>query len=95
MEDCVLFGNKSVDVRKIYEFGVKNGNRTEEARDALKLRLEDIKEVDERGQRDHLNLSSSSRFVIAKAVARTHNVQFVVLKLIAEKVKWVLGGLEK
>lgn len=49
-------------------------------------------EIDERGQRDHLNLSIQSRFVYAEDVERTHNIEFMQPKFIAREVKWVLDG---
>ncbi|KAF8849135.1 hypothetical protein BDZ45DRAFT_697803 [Acephala macrosclerotiorum] len=64
----------------------------EEAREALRKRLEDMVEVDKKGQRAHLSLSSQSRFVYAEGHARTHNLQLVYPQLIAGEVRWVLEG---
>jgi hypothetical protein len=91
----VIFGNESVDMQKVYDWGVKHGNGTEEAREALRKRLEDMGEIDEEGQREHLRLSSQSRFIYASGVARTHNVHYVQPELIADEVKWVLDGVEQ
>ena len=67
---------------------MKNGNGSEHAREALSKRLEDMGEIDERGQWAHLTLSSRSRFVFAEGSARTHKIQFVNLGLIAHEVRW-------
>lgn len=88
----VIFGNGSVDLEKVYDLRVKHGIESPQAREPLRERLEDMGEIDERGQREHLNLSSQSRFVYAEGVGRTHNIQFVQLELIAREVKWGLDG---
>jgi pimeloyl-ACP methyl ester carboxylesterase len=88
----VIFGNESVDFTKVYEWGVKHGNGTPEARETLRKRLEDMGDVDEKGQRQHLSLLSDSRFMYAEGIARTHNIQVVQPKLIAKEVKWVIEG---
>jgi pimeloyl-ACP methyl ester carboxylesterase len=44
----VIFANESVDFRKVYEWGVKHGNGTEAAREALRKRLEYMGEIDEK-----------------------------------------------
>jgi pimeloyl-ACP methyl ester carboxylesterase len=44
----VIFANESVDFRKVYEWGVKHGNGTEAAREALRKRLENMGEIDEK-----------------------------------------------
>ncbi|OJJ45046.1 hypothetical protein ASPZODRAFT_134473 [Penicilliopsis zonata CBS 506.65] len=85
----VIFGNESVDFRKIYDFSVAHGTGTEEARQRLAVRLEDMEQLDEQGQRDHLSLSSRSRFVYAEGKARTHNIQLVAPELIRDEVLWV------
>jgi hypothetical protein len=64
----MIFRDESVDFGKAYEFGFKHGNGTEEAREALRVRLEDMTEIDEKGQREHLSLSSRSQFVVAEGV---------------------------
>jgi pimeloyl-ACP methyl ester carboxylesterase len=87
----VIFANESTDFRKIYEFAVAHGYGTEDARRRLAECLEDMEQVDERGQRVHLSLSSRSRFVYAEGKARTHNLQYVAPELIAEEVFWVVG----
>ncbi|KUJ07039.1 alpha/beta-hydrolase, partial [Mollisia scopiformis] len=84
----VIFANESVDLSKVYEWGIKNGSGTPEAREALRKRLEDMAEVDEQGQRAHLSLSSQSRFVYAEGEARTHNLQIVKPQLIADEARW-------
>jgi hypothetical protein len=89
----VIFGNESVDFTKVYEWGVKHGNWTPEAREALRKRLEDMGDIDEKGQRENLSLSSESRFIYAEGIARTHNIQAVQPELIAKEVKWVIEGL--
>jgi hypothetical protein len=48
----VIFCDESVDLRKIYKHGVENGNgsaEAREAREAPRVRLEDMSDVDERG----------------------------------------------
>lgn len=67
---------------------------TVEARDALAQRLLDMEDIDEMGQREHLSLSSRSRFVFAEGVARTHNMHFVMPELIVDEVRWVLEGAQ-
>jgi pimeloyl-ACP methyl ester carboxylesterase len=88
----VVFCDESVDFGKILRFAVERRNGSEEARETLRIRLEDMSEIDERGQRAHLGMSSRGRFVRAEGVARTHNVQFVKPELVADEVKWVLEG---
>ena len=73
----VIFGNKSVDFQKVYEGSVKRGGGTEEAREALRKRLEDMGEMVEKVQWEHVSLSNRSRFVYATGVANTHNVHNV------------------
>ena len=63
---------------KALEFGVKEGNGTEEAREALVKRLEDMSVIDARG-RERI-----------WGCARTHNVQRLDQELIVEEVKWIL-----
>lgn len=87
----VIFANESVDFRKIYDFAVVHGLGTDEARNALAERLEDMGQIDEAGQRAHLGLSSQSRFVYAEGKATTHNLQYVAPEVIAMEVFWVLG----
>lgn len=88
----VVFCDESVDLRKVLDCGVKHGSGSEEAREASRVRLEDMSEIDEKGQRAHLSLSSRSRFVPARGAARTNNVQMVCPELIAQEVRWVLDG---
>lgn len=52
-------------------------------------------EIDEKGQQEHLSLSSQSRFIYASGVARTHNMHYVQPELIVDEVKWVLDGVEQ
>jgi hypothetical protein len=73
----VIFGNESVDFTKVYEWGVEHSNGTPEAREALRKRLEDMGEIDEKGQREHLSLSTDSKFVYVEGIARTHNIQAI------------------
>jgi len=54
----VVFGKESVGFNKVYEWGLKHGNGSPEARAALRKRLEDMGEIDEKGRREHLSLSS-------------------------------------
>jgi pimeloyl-ACP methyl ester carboxylesterase len=90
----VVFCDESVDFGKILSFAEEKGFGSEEARQALRTRLVDMSEIDEKGQRAHLRMSNRSRFVTAEGVARTHNVQFVRPELVAEEVRWVLKGIE-
>lgn len=46
----MIFANESVDLKKIYQWGMKRGNGTPEARENLKWRLEDMAEGIEDGQ---------------------------------------------
>lgn len=91
----VIFGNEAEDFRKILEWGVKEGNGTEEARAALSKRLEDMSEVDEASEKAHLTLSTNSRFIRAEGKAMTHNLQMIAPELIAREVRWVLSGIEE
>jgi len=68
-----MFANESTDFWKVYEWGMKHGNGTPEAREALRKRLEDMGDIDERGQTEHLSLSSMRRFVVMEGDAATHN----------------------
>lgn len=86
----VIFANESVDFQKIYDWSVAQGNGTAAAREAMATRLEDMAEVEERGQRAHLSLSSASRFAYAVGDARTHNMSYSHPQLIVEEVKWIL-----
>jgi hypothetical protein len=88
----VVFCDESVDFEKVYEHGVANGNGSPEAREALRTKLEDMSEIDEKGQRAHLKMSSRSRFVQTEGNARTHNVHLVKPEIVAQEVKWVLEG---
>lgn len=47
----VVFCDESVDFSKVLEWGVKNGNGSEEAREALRVRLEDMVRLMRRGRR--------------------------------------------
>lgn len=87
----VVFCDMSRDFRRVYEWGVEHGNGTEEAREALRKRLEDMAEVNERDMRENLTLSSRSRFVKMEGKAATHNVQVVAPELVVKEVAWVLG----
>ncbi|RAH69768.1 alpha/beta fold hydrolase [Aspergillus aculeatinus CBS 121060] len=87
----VIFANESVDFGKVYAYGVEHGHGSEEARRRLAERLAVMEEMDERGQRAHLSLSSRSRFVYATGKARTHNLQLVAPEVIRDEVFWVLG----
>lgn len=64
----VIFANESVDLRNIYEWGIKRGNGTPEARDYLRRRLENMAELDEEGQRAHLSISSQHRLYMQKGM---------------------------
>ena len=90
----VIFANMSVDFRKIYDHAVENEIGTEDAQRQLAVRLEDMAQVDEAGQRAHLGLSRQSRFVYAEGKARTHNLQYVAPEVIRDEVFWVLGLTE-
>ncbi|GKZ27736.1 hypothetical protein AbraCBS73388_005467, partial [Aspergillus brasiliensis] len=70
----VIFANESVDLTMIYHHAVENNLGTEEARQQLAVRLEDMEQVDEHGQRAHLGLSRSSRFIYAEGKARRHTI---------------------
>lgn len=87
----VIFCDEATDLRKIYDYGVRNGNGSNEAQEALKKRLEDMSQLDERGMRKHLALSSNARFVKAVGKQKTHNVQVVDPKFVAREVEWVCG----
>jgi pimeloyl-ACP methyl ester carboxylesterase len=87
----VIFAKESVDFGKVRGWGVRHGSRTAEAGVVLRKRLDDMSEIDEKGQRTHLTLSSQSRFVYEGGLAKTHNLQFVQPLLVAEEVRWVLG----
>jgi hypothetical protein len=43
----VIFANESEGFRKVYEWGLRNKNGTEEVREAMRKRLEDMSVVDE------------------------------------------------
>jgi len=92
----VLFCDESVDFGKILSRAEEQGIGSEEAREELRVRLRDMSQVDERGQREHLGMSSRSRFVRADGTARTHNAQFVRPEVVVEEVRWVLepDGIE-
>lgn len=51
----VIFANESEDFRKVCEWGVRNRNGMEEARKAMRKRLEDMSVVDE-GAEDRFEL---------------------------------------
>ncbi|KAK5118568.1 hypothetical protein LTR85_008033 [Meristemomyces frigidus] len=50
----VLFCEESTDFPKVYEYGLKHGNGIEEAREALRKRLEDMSKDDEKAMREQL-----------------------------------------
>ena len=52
-----------------------------------------MSEIEERGQRIHLGLSTNSRFVRAEGDARTHNVHMIRPEVVVDAVKWVLAQL--
>lgn len=88
----VIFCDESNDFGKVYKHGVEHGNGTEEAREALRKRLEGMSEIDEAAMREHLVLSSDSRFVKAEGKRKTHNVQLVDPEFVAREIEWVYGG---
>jgi hypothetical protein len=51
----VIFTNESEEFWKVHEWGVRNRNGTEEARKAMRKRLEDMSVVDE-GAEDRFEL---------------------------------------
>ncbi|KAE9371776.1 alpha/beta-hydrolase, partial [Stipitochalara longipes BDJ] len=59
----VVFCDESVDFAKVLRRAEERGIGSEEAREELRVRLEDMSAIDEQGQREHLILSSKSRFV--------------------------------
>lgn len=73
-------------------FAIKKGNGSQEAREAMRKRLEGMSEIDERGQGEHLGMSTRSRFFKAQGMARTHNVHYVKPEFVVEEVSWVLEG---
>jgi hypothetical protein len=62
----VVLCNKSVTFRKILSFAIKKGKRCQELRKAMWERLEDMSEINERGEWEHLGMSTRSRFIKAK-----------------------------
>lgn len=88
----IIFCDESIDFGKVYEYGVQHGNGTEEAREALRKRLEDMSEVDEAAMREHLALSHESRFVKAEGKQRTHNVHVVDPAFVTREIQWVFEG---
>jgi alpha/beta hydrolase fold len=90
---CVVFCDTTVDFEKIHRHAVATGAGIEETRQALGKRLEDMSEIEERGQRIHLRLSTNSRFVRAEGDARTHNVHMIRPEVVVDAVKWVLAQL--
>lgn len=90
----VIFCDESHDFRKCYEYGVRHGHGTDEAREALRKHLEDMSDVDEARMREHLVLSSNARFVKAEGKQRTHNVQVVDPDFVTREIRWVLDGRE-
>ena len=90
----VVFSGNSVDFEKILKRAEKEGLGSEHAREEMRVRLNDFRETEERGQRDHLRLSIEARLVRPEEVARTHNIQFVDPKFVAEEVKWVFEGVK-
>ncbi|RAL00759.1 alpha/beta fold hydrolase [Aspergillus ibericus CBS 121593] len=87
----VIFATESVDFTKLYMYAVENNVGTEDARQRLAVRLQDMGRVDEYGQRAHLGLSRQSRFVYAEGMYRTHRLQYVTPEVIRDEVTWVLG----
>jgi hypothetical protein len=67
------------------------GHGTAEAREALRVDLKDLSEVEEKGQRAQLSLSSNNRFVKAEGEARTHNIQFVHPELLKSQLPELVG----
>lgn len=61
-----MFCDESEDFAKILKFGEEREYGSEEARKALRKRLEDMSVVDEKGQREHLWMSGWRRFVKVK-----------------------------
>lgn len=85
----VIFCDESKDFGKAYDYGIRHGNGTKDAQEALRVRLEDMSEVDEAAMREHLALSSNSRFVRAQGKAQTHNSQIVEPSFVAGEIEWV------
>ena len=85
----VVFCDESNDFGKVYEYGVKHHFGTLAAQEALRKRLEDMSEVDEAAMREHLSLSSNSRFVKAQGKAKTHNSHFIMPELVVGEIEWV------
>ncbi len=53
--------------------------------EATRKKLEDMRDVDERGQWEQLAMSSRSGLLKAKGTARTHNVQYVKPNLLLRR----------
>lgn len=85
----VVFCDESNDFRKVYDFALERGIGTEEAREELRHRLEDMSIVDEWAMRGHMALSSNSRFLEAEGKAKTHNVHLVAPELVSQEIEWV------
>lgn len=87
----IIFGNEPIGFSMIYDYSMLYGTGLGEVREALRKRLEDMEEADERGQRARLELSSQGRFVFVNAIwkTRTHNMHFTQPEVIVDEVKWV------
>jgi hypothetical protein len=88
----VLYCDTANDFRKVYEHGVHHGYGSEEAREEMRVIVENMAEVEERNMREHLSLSSRTRFVKAEGKARTHNVHIVDPEFVAREVEWAVTG---
>lgn len=88
----VIFCDEATDVQKVYDHAVEKGHGSDEAREAVRKRLEDMSVVDETAMREHLVLSSEARLVKADGKRKTHNVQIVDPEFVAKEIKWVCFG---
>lgn len=85
----VIFCDEFNDFRKVYDSALECGIGTKDACEELRRRLEDMSVVDESAMREHMTLSSNSRFLKAGGEAKTHNVHLVAPELVSQELELV------
>lgn len=85
----VLQGGLLQDLQKVYEYGVKNENGTQEQREVLKRFVESVAETVQPKYERHLQLTSGTGRVTKAEDGCTHMMTLTVPSAIADEIRWV------
>lgn len=91
----IIFADESNDMSKVYAYALEHGHGSPEAREVMRVRLEDMSAVDEAAMRSQLSYSRNSHFVKAQGKQRTHNVHFVDPAFVAAEIEKVFRDAVK